>query len=66
MDVVNSVAFSPDGFYIASNGIDGSVLLWDVLTGNRMGRFGEYTDNLVRSVAFSPDGLLMGVLLHTA
>jgi len=60
MDVVSSVAFSPSGDYVACDGIDGTVLFWDLLTENRKKRFGEYTDNLVRSVAFSPNGLLLG------
>jgi WD40 repeat protein len=57
-DVANSVAFSPDGRLIVSNGIPGIVLLWDAQTGKEIRRFKGHTD-IVRSVAFSPDGLLI-------
>jgi WD40 repeat protein len=51
---VYPVAYSPDGQWIASGSWDGTVRLWDALTGElaavlRLGNF-------VRTLAFSPDG----------
>lgn len=49
-----SVAFSPDGRYIATGDTDGNVGLWEVSSGENI-----YYKNLggeVRGVAFSPDG----------
>ena len=49
-----SVAFSPDGQYIATGDSDGDVGLWEVSSGNNL-----YYKNLggqVKGVAFSPDG----------
>ena len=54
-DNVLSVAFSPDGKYLASGSSDNTVRLWDVTTGEEVRRFDGHT-NSVKSVAFSPDG----------
>jgi WD40 repeat protein len=54
-DVVESVAWSPDGRYIASASVDGSVQVWNALTGQRLHDF----ENNVRAtgdVAWSPGG----------
>ena len=56
---VNSVAFSPDGWRLATGADDGTVRLWDPATGEHLRtltwrRFGSRRD--VNSVAFSPDG----------
>jgi WD40 repeat protein len=49
------VAFSPDGAAIASAGLDDSVKLWNVKTGDESLTFKGHSDG-VWSVAFSPDG----------
>ncbi|HLO14908.1 MAG TPA: WD40 repeat domain-containing protein, partial [Anaerolineales bacterium] len=50
---VSSVAFSPDGKYIVSGGLDGTVRVWDVVTGKETARM---MHDHVTLVAFSPDG----------
>jgi WD40 repeat protein len=52
-----SVAFSPDGRWLASSA-NRTVKLWDVQTGACVQTFGGYSDR-VFSVAFSPDGRLL-------
>ena len=52
--MVDSVSFSPDGALLATGGWDGMVILWDVLTREKIIAFG-HTD-AIRSVSFSPDG----------
>jgi WD40 repeat protein len=70
-EVVWSVAFSPDGKTLASGSVHGSVLLWDVKSGQRKATLqtfnpkGRRDPNACYSVAFSPDGniLAAGTLL---
>ncbi|MGH2497017.1 MAG: protein kinase domain-containing protein [Ktedonobacteraceae bacterium] len=52
---VNSVAWSPDGRYIASAGDDNCVLVWETATKNVITCFQAHTD-IVHKVAWSPDG----------
>ena len=54
-DVVNSVAFSPDGTRVLSGSDDKTLKLWDAATGQLLRTFEGHTDE-VTSVAFSPDG----------
>ncbi len=51
---IRSVAFSPDGQYIASASEDETIKLWDT-KGRKVRQFKEH-NQWVRSVSFSPDG----------
>ncbi|MER3415485.1 MAG: protein kinase, partial [Gemmataceae bacterium] len=52
---VFSVAFSPDGRYLASGSRDNTVRVWEVATGQHVRTLQEHTRGIT-SVAFSPDG----------
>ncbi len=53
-----SVAFSPDGAFVAAGYSDGTVVVWDAATGGAVRVFEGHSDG-VRSVAFSPDGRVL-------
>lgn len=53
---VNDIALSPSGQMAISGGDDGLVILWDIVSGNKMRNF-EGHSGPVRAVAISPDGL---------
>ncbi len=55
VDMVNSIAFSPDGRILASGSSDKTVRFWDAATGNHKNMIIGHTDN-VESVSFSLDG----------
>jgi WD40 repeat protein len=55
-DGINCVAFSPDGAQIISGSNDGTVRVWDAVSGEYEHTLNGHTD-WIRSVAFSPDGL---------
>ena len=57
-DMVNSVAFSPDGKTLASGNNDSTVRLWERSTGKEVRVFRGHRD-AVQWVAFSPDGKLL-------
>ncbi|KAG8739326.1 hypothetical protein FRC10_005784 [Ceratobasidium sp. 414] len=53
---IRSVAYSPDGAYIASGSDDQTVRIWDAQTGQPVGQtLNGHTDSIL-SVAYSPDG----------
>src|SRR6185503_4695068 len=54
-----SVAFSPDGKWLASGDAEGVIRLWDMSNPARPAPLGSLTGHLgsVTRVAFSPDGL---------
>ncbi|PPQ89185.1 hypothetical protein CVT25_001153 [Psilocybe cyanescens] len=54
--MIYSVAFSPDGQYIATASRDHSVYLWNATTGRIEGEPFNGHSGHVRSVVFSPDG----------
>ena len=52
------IAFSPDGWLLASGSSDKTVRLWDAASGQLLRTLEGHTD-WVRSVAFAPDGRLL-------
>jgi WD40 repeat protein len=66
LELVNAVAFAPDGESLATGDNTGYVCLWDVATGRDLGRFGDHRDKdaespSVISLAFLPDGKTVAV-----
>ena len=61
---VKSIAFRPDGMMLASVGIDGSIVLWDLPTSQEYpflhGKLGQ-----VRCAAFSPDSKILATVNPT-
>ncbi|KAF7985635.1 hypothetical protein HWV62_2143 [Athelia sp. TMB] len=54
---VNSVTFSPDGSKVLSGSCDGTIRLWDAITGAHLNTLASYEEaSSIKSVAFSPDG----------
>jgi hypothetical protein len=56
---VDSVAFSPDGKTLAGGSYDGAVWLWDVATGQQIGKPMTGPAGGISEVAFSPDGKIL-------
>lgn len=55
---VSTMAFSPDGRWLASGGVDHLICLWDVATGHLVRKLEGHT-GAVLTLAFSPDGALL-------
>jgi WD40 repeat protein len=59
-DVVNVVAFTPNGDMLASGSDDQTIRLWHVDSGEERGIL-WVRSRPINSVAFSPDGTLLGI-----
>src|SRR3989440_647318 len=62
-DRVHTVAWSPNGSYIASAGADQTVQVWDIATGNHICTCLGHTDT-VSALAWSPDGKRIASASH--
>jgi WD40 repeat protein len=58
-DRVSSLALSPDGKILAAGGNDGSIILWDMESRQRIGKPLTKHRKSVDSLAFSPDGRIL-------
>jgi WD40 repeat protein len=56
---VSTIAFSPDGKILASGGDDSTIILWDVPTGQPIGRPLKGHTDWAETIAFSPDGKIL-------
>jgi WD40 repeat protein len=61
-DVVGSLSWSADGTYVASSSVDGSIQVWNALTGQRIYDFEENTTCKTAVVTWSPDGNTLAYL----
>jgi WD40 repeat protein len=59
LSLVDSMAWSPDGKYLASGSFQ-EVAIWDPITGEQRHKITGFA-HMVVAIAFSPDGKLMGV-----
>lgn len=55
---VDKVAFSPDGRFLLSGSMDGTVILWDVESGRKLRTLAGH-DGAVTGLGFTPDGRQM-------
>src|SRR5512145_760565 len=55
---INTVAFSPDGRWLASGGKDDTIKIWDTSTGYVLRTLYAHSSN-VNAIAVSPDGKLL-------
>jgi WD40 repeat protein len=62
---VHSIAFSPDGKYVASGGMDNNVKIWNAETGREIRTLQGHT-SYIYFVTFSPDGRFLVSTSHDA
>ena len=58
MEAVSSVVFAPDGSTLAAGGSDGSIILWNPVSGETMRQLTGPAEGVL-SLAFSPDGRML-------
>jgi DNA-binding beta-propeller fold protein YncE len=58
-DEVTSVAFTPDGRFVLTTSLDGTVRVWTAARGKLAGVFREVADFPMASAAISPDGKVL-------
>ncbi len=65
-NVIDTLAFSPDGKTFVSGHWDGVVRIWDGETGERLSTIRDHKRNHIKSLAFSPDGktFVSGAWVH--
>jgi len=54
-DIINAIAFSPDGNQLATGGLDNIVIVWDIVNAKEYNRYSGYVFG-VNSLAYYPDG----------
>ncbi len=57
--ILEGVAYSPDGRIVASSGFNEAIILWDLKTGKQLSVLRSDNPAPIRTVAFSPDGQLL-------
>ena len=55
-DLINAIAYAPEGRFLASGGIDRAVHLWDLTTSSDSPIVLEGHTGAINALAFSPDG----------
>lgn len=58
-DLIEALAFSPDGKIMASGSRDNTIVLWDMTTLQPIGQPLKFHTNWVSGLSFSPDGKLL-------
>jgi len=53
------IAFSPDGKYLATTGIDDPMIIWDIRTGEEVHNFTNFTS--VSKGSYAPDGRILNL-----
>jgi WD40 repeat protein len=53
-DIFTAIAFSPNGYYLATAGLDTTARVWEIRSGLEVSRVNH--EDIVGEIAFSPDG----------